>query len=371
LEKKPRILIIENAIDITGGLISIVRSSQTLREHYDFFFVLPVESRATSFVSTYNFSVHIIPMAEIRKDLHALVSYLPLLTVNSIRLAKLINTLGIDMVVSNDFYNLIPSIYRCFGGRKLYVVFIRFLPSKFPTLLVRLWSIWHKSLAAKSIVVSQAVQNQLPYSRNVIRIGGELPEFKIPFSPPGTKQVLYLANYIKGKGQEFAIQSFARIAKRFPDWELHFVGSDMGLTKNLGYKEELKTLATKLGILDQIRIRDFSPNPTVEFLSAAFVLNFSESESFSLTCLEAMYHGRPVVATRCGGPSEFIDHMENGILVDIGDVNQMALSIEYMILNEVHRSKMAKGAYESIRVKFSFDETIARLDSVYRDVLKQ
>src|SRR5688572_29023724 len=95
-----------------------------------------------------------------------------------------------------------------------------------------------------------------------------------------------------------------------------------------------------------------------EYQRAAFVLNFSESESFSMTVLEAMYYGRPVVATRSGGPSEIIDQNESGILVDLKDVTAMANAIEYLIDNPEKRERMAHQAYERVRRKFSFENTV-------------
>ena len=74
----------------------------------------------------------------------------------------------------------------------------------------------------------------------------------------------------------------------------------------------------------QVEWHAFAEKISEEYLDAAIVLNFSESESFSLTCLEAMFYGRPVIATRSGGPSEIIDHNESGILVDVKDVDAMA-----------------------------------------------
>ena len=54
------------------------------------------------------------------------------------------------------------------------------------------------------------------------------------------------------------------------------------------------------------------------------MLNFSESESFSMTCLESLYYGTPLIATDSGGPAELFKHGESGHLVPNRDVQAMA-----------------------------------------------
>ncbi len=54
----------------------------------------------------------------------------------------------------------------------------------------------------------------------------------------------------------------------------------------------------------------------------------SDAETFGLPVIEAMAAGRPVVATRCGGPEEIIDHESLGYLVESGKPSSLAKAIE-------------------------------------------
>ncbi len=364
---KPRILIVENSIAITGALKSIIRSSQHLSDDYTFIFLLPKSSTAIDEVRSLGFEVYPFRMIELRKDLFSLIAYLPVLLYNSIALKKFVRRNNISLIVSNDFYNLIPAMYKMLGGSVPYICYVRFLPSRFPKPLLRFWCAWHQRYASTTIAVSKAVERELPYHDQVVVIGNELPSEDIHFiQSENSTTILYPANYIRGKGQEMALKSFAVIASKHPQWKLRFIGGDMGRLKNKEFKAQLMDLCHSLGLDSQTDWCDFSSNISEEYLAASIVLNFSESESFSLTCLEGLFHGRPVVATRSGGPSEIIDHGDTGILVDLHDVKAMADAMEYLINNQAHRHLMARRAYEVIRQRFPPIHTTEKLGAVYR-----
>ncbi|HMG93392.1 MAG TPA: glycosyltransferase family 4 protein [Chryseolinea sp.] len=366
---RPRILIIENSIAVTGALVSIVRSCRDLKEHFDFFFVLPKKSMALDYVQKAGFPVYEFPLKEIRKSLSVLL-YIPYLVANTIRLSNLVSSLKIDLINVNDFYNLMAATYRLFGGKVPFVCYVRFLPSKFPQALVKIWSLTQDRFARKVICVSNAVRTQLPFTKKVVVIGNELPEHSIAFQPQNSEILLYPANYIRGKGQEYALESFALIHAKYPEWKLRFIGGDMGLSKNRHFKAVLIEKSKTLGLENQVEWYDFSENITIHYLNAAIVLNFSESESFSMTCLEALYCGRPVIATRCGGPEEIIDDNISGQLVNLGDVKGMAAAIEHLISSPSTREKMGAKGYLDVREKFSFEKTGKKLLDVYNSALR-
>ncbi len=368
---KPKILIIENSIAITGALKSIVRSSDSLKADYTFVFLLPAKSSATAYIRGLGFEAYELPMKEIRKNILSLIIYIPMLFYNSIKLFQIIRRLNIDLITVNDFYNLLPAVYKIAGGKVPYVCYVRFLPSKFPNALVNLWCSTHRRYAYKTIAVSEVVRKELPYQDRVIVISNELPPENILLAlRPNSTTLLYPANYIQGKGQEFALESFSLVSKKHPEWKLKFVGGDMGLQKNKDFKKKLVELASRLHVETKVVWHSFAENISEEYLNAAIVLNFSESESFSLTCLEAMFYGRPVIATRSGGPSEIIDHNESGILVDVKDVVAMGKAIDELISNPAKREQMSRIAYERVRQKFSNEKTVQKLAEVYKAAIK-
>lgn len=365
---KPHIVIVENAMDVTGGVTSIVRSSEHLRSDFYISFVSPTGSRAIPWLRQRGFEVDELPMREIRKSLWSLALYIPFLLINGRRLRGIIRKRKADLVVNNDFYNLTPVLHRFMpGGTVPYVCFVRFLPSKFPRPLVMMWCGLHKKYASYIIAVSQAVKRELPFQDKVVVAYDQLPAEPVSYQRSSSHVILYPSNFIKGKGHDYALETFARVADRYPTWKLRFVGGDMGLQKNKDFKTALMQRADVLGLQQRVEWQDFAADLGPLYQGAGLVLNFSESESFSLTCFEALYHGRPVIATDCGGPAEIIDAPETGLLVPVGDIDAMAHALDNLLANTARRHEMEEKAYRAVRNKFKEESTVRILGQIYSD----
>lgn len=366
---KKRILVLENSIDVTGGLKSIINSSTSLASDFEFIFLLPEKSRSIPYVRNQGFTVLEFPFRELNRNFFSWIIYLPVLLVNTFRLSGLIKKLNINVLIANDFYNLLPAMYRFLGGNVSVICFVRFIPDRFPGVLVKIWETVQRKYAFRVLAVSQAVERKLRPHKNLKIVYEGLPalfdDIVLPAKITSSDTLLYLSNYMEGKGQEFALKSFALLAHKYPTWKLRFVGGDMGLTKNKAYKESLMQLAVEMNIQHQVEWAGFTENVLNEYASASIVLNFSNSESFSLTCLEAMAAGCAVISTDSGGPGEIIEHNKSGLLVPIADVNAMCNAIEHLILNPDIREKMAKTAFYHIREKFDRKSKIAELQKTY------
>ena len=372
--RRKTILIIENSIHITGALKSISRSSYDLANIFEFIYVIPEHSHAKFWILSKGFSkVFELPMRELSKRFTSLLLYVPSLLINAIRLKRIIARNGVDIIHVNDVYNLLPVAVRLFGNSTPYVCHFRFLPDRFPPLLLKFWLTLHFRFAAKIVVVSESVRKQLPNHPKIVVIHNELPvEERYPekASRPGEETAncfLYLSNFMEGKGQEFALRAFAKIQNdpTIMNWKLRLVGGDMGLKKNQKYREHLKKLSRELGIEKKLEWSDFAEDVELEYKNAEIVLNFSESESFSIICLEAMFFGRALISSDCGGPSEIIDHLETGILVENRNVDRMSEAMLTLAIDANLRIKLADNARLHVRKKFSVHNTSYLLKDIY------
>jgi glycosyltransferase involved in cell wall biosynthesis len=93
----------------------------------------------------------------------------------------------------------------------------------------------------------------------------------------------------------------------------------------------------------------------------------SRHESFGIVFVEAGASGKPVIATRCGGP-ETIVTPENGVLLGVGDLEGIAGALRFMLENgrnydpgQIRRQTIERYGREAV---------VSRLETVYRRVIE-
>lgn len=131
-------------------------------------------------------------------------------------------------------------------------------------------------------------------------------------------------------------------------------------------RERLQQLARELGIATAIEFHGFHVNPYAFVKGSDVFVHTSRFEGFGNVILEAMACEIPVIATDCDfGPREIIQHGENGLLVPIGDTQQLAKSIRRLCQDSLFREHLiSKGletvqGYTVVRMVQSYEDTIA------------
>lgn len=270
----------------------------------------------------------------------------------------------------NDFFLMQGAACRAFGYRGRLVTWVRTDPRRFG-LLGRLWLYLAAATSDQLVVVSSFIRSALPptMKATILYDTSHLLETicleRAASSMPRRRRFAFIGNYMPGKGQAEAVRAFAAVATSLAPFELHFYGGDLGLEKNRAFRRDLEAKVAALGLQDRIRFHGFAEDPSSVFLDAHGALNFSRSESFSMTCLEAGACGTPVIATRCGGPEEIIEHGVTGFLVPIGDIDAMGKAMVTLANDEALARRMGANAARHTRDKFSAERFVTGL----RDVL--
>lgn len=83
--------------------------------------------------------------------------------------------------------------------------------------------------------------------------------------------------------------------------------------------------------------------------------------------LEAMSYGLPVVATRVGGVPDVIKHGVNGVLVNVGQVSELAAEIDHLLSDSIFRGCLAHAGRQTVEWHYSPEAVLPLLDSLYSD----
>jgi glycosyltransferase involved in cell wall biosynthesis len=94
----------------------------------------------------------------------------------------------------------------------------------------------------------------------------------------------------------------------------------------------------------------------------------SRREALSISIIEAMSMGLPVIGTRTGGIPEAVRHGENGLLVEKENTKELLEAISYLAAHpEVRHAHGLKGRQIYLR-QFSVEKMVDRHVEVYRSI---
>ena len=124
----------------------------------------------------------------------------------------------------------------------------------------------------------------------------------------------------------------------------------------------------RLGLENTILLRE-KVNEIEDYLQIADVGLFtSDSESFCLSILEAMFFGCPSVATRVGGIPEVVADGQSGRLAPAGDIPALAAALQDLIDHPVRRQQLGQAALHRARDRFSAEAIVPLYEKLYRRV---
>jgi glycosyltransferase involved in cell wall biosynthesis len=106
------------------------------------------------------------------------------------------------------------------------------------------------------------------------------------------------------------------------------------------------------------------------YARAAVVACPSRREGFGVACLEAMAHGRSVVATAVGGLRDLVVDGETGVLVPPGDVSALRAALERLLADRDLRRRLGVAGRERAAERFSWERATEATLSAYAAVLR-
>jgi N-acetyl-alpha-D-glucosaminyl L-malate synthase BshA len=179
--------------------------------------------------------------------------------------------------------------------------------------------------------------------------------------PSGEAMIVHASNLRPVKRIGLLLDAVARVQPRTAFKLVILAGGDFA-----PFAEQVR----RLGLGDRVIVK-----PKVfdveDYLQAADLGLFtSETESFCLGILEAMWFGCPSVSTAVGGIPEVAVSGEHGVLVPSGDADAIARAVESLLRDSAKRTALGQAARRSARELFSAEAIVPRYEALYRRVCR-
>jgi len=164
---------------------------------------------------------------------------------------------------------------------------------------------------------------------------------------PGNINIIVLGLLNPEKGVHHLFDALSKLKARLNKVRLWVVGDQITEDFN-NYRARLENHAIEIGLGDVIRFTGWRTD-AIQLLSVMDVLvHPSLSEGMPRAVLEAMALGKAVVATRVGCCREIIRDGENGLLVNPGDVPQLAEALGRLLEDGELRRALGMAAAATI-----------------------
>jgi glycosyltransferase involved in cell wall biosynthesis len=190
-----------------------------------------------------------------------------------------------------------------------------------------------------------------------------VPGLDHPLPPRGPAHAfMVVADLVDGtKNVSGVLRALAEAQAKEPALTLDLIGDgpDGGM---------LKALASSLGLDQAVRFHGRLANTEVLRLMAgtgSVIIN-SNVETFSVVTGEALASGKPVIATRCGGPTAFITP-ENGLLIDVRRDDQLTEAM--LRISRTHLQYDPASVRASVSDRFSVEAVGSAFHAIYQRLL--
>ena len=184
---------------------------------------------------------------------------------------------------------------------------------------------------------------------------------KEPYRGKREKIIVNVGRLIKQKNQILLIKAFAEVHKKYNDYKLFIYGT--GKLENV-----LQDYINENNLHECVKLKGQNSKLEEEIHNKAMFVLSSDFEGMPNALLEAMSLGLPSISTKAsgGGPETIINNYNNGILVSVGNEEELYKAMIYVIENTKESEKMATNAYNYCREK-----TPEQIINLWRSFIKE
>ena len=194
--------------------------------------------------------------------------------------------------------------------------------------------------------------------------------------------VFFMGHLSQAKGYCDILKAMPRVLKEFPDTTFYFAGAIIRKERNVSVNNvnnEPIHFEDPIEVFDKyikgkhernyqyLGMLDKEEKTRVLTECNMFVLP-SYSEGFSMSVLEAISAGKPVITTPVGGLKDIVRDHENGLLIMPGDIEGLANAIMKLLGDKILRNQIARNNCK-YRETFGTDRISKQYVSLFNKIL--
>lgn len=176
----------------------------------------------------------------------------------------------------------------------------------------------------------------------------------------------FFGRIVRGKGIDILIESMPIVLKHMPNVKLLIMGDG-------DLKNSMEERILDLRLDENVMIKNPVPHQEVAqfYCACDLIVIPSRSEAFSLSALEAMASGVPLVASNVGGLREIVHHSDNGWLVEANSISTLSEAIVKVLSENELRHRLIENGVSFVSKRFSWVALAKHLRDIYLTLIEK
>jgi len=179
----------------------------------------------------------------------------------------------------------------------------------------------------------------------------------------GRRIILSVGYLIPRKAHKYVVMAVAKLLRAHPDIVYVVIGK--------GDEEQpLQEIVNEMGLQDAVEFIGQVPHRVVmAYLATCDIFALpSWDESFGVVYVEAMAHGRPVVACRGEGIEDVIVDGETGVLVEPKDVDSLTNALGKLLEDQAYARRLGEAGKALVNRSFTWEQSAEKLCQLYEEL---
>jgi glycosyltransferase involved in cell wall biosynthesis len=173
---------------------------------------------------------------------------------------------------------------------------------------------------------------------------------------------------VTGKDNASVVEAVATVAQRWPELPVRLVLAGDG---DADERERLEELVARRGLGDRVELLGFVDDVPALLAGLDVWVTATLTEGLSMSLLEALASGTPVVATAIPANAEVVTHDRTALLVEVGSPHQIAEAIAELARDRDRAGRLGRAGAGLVADRYSMDRMLSQTFDLYHQLLER